>query len=1291
MQSPCPTEAELEALLTGGLPESSCKTLEDHLVTCGHCRQRLDLMAVGDGNWVGNARAYVKAGSATQSDEIVEPHKSSLASTIEIKGLKPDTLLVPGDGLRQLGDYEILGELGRGGMGVVFKARQQSLQRTVALKVILTGQLASGAQVRRFQIEAEAAARLDHPNIVPIYEIGEQEGRHFFSMKLIEGASLKERRADFQALPFQAGDSGEFRKRERKLARLLADIARAVNHAHQRGILHRDLKPGNVLIDAQDKPHLTDFGLAKLLQSDSDLTLSRMVMGTPEYMSPEQAAGQTRKITTASDVYSLGAILYELLTGRPPFHDEDPMLVMNRTVNEEPQLPRSLNRSVSRDLEIICLRCLEKEPSRRHRSAEVLAEELERFERGEPIRSRPAGAPEKVWRWCRRKPALAASLAALHVVFALGLVGILTQWWRAERHVRSEMAQRKRAEAAVVHSELESANYLLEAERTSRGLAQLARLLRRNPSNHVAAARLLNALTARPFCLPIARLEHGAPLNSERAAQLGDIFPFSFEGSVAAVNFSPDGTKLVTASKDGTARIWEARTGRALTPPLTHQAEVLWADFDPAGRRVITASVDGTARVFDAETGEPTIPPLEHPDIVWLATFSSDGKRIVTACEDGTARLWDAQTGQSLGELYHSAQPLYFAGFSPDDSRVLVAGREGTAELLDSQNGKTVGPPIDQQFHKEVGRAFPQFSPDGRSVATMLLRGQRAGIWSTTDLLANPISLRHNEDVVALAYSPDGRYVATGSHDARLLLWETTRGALRGRSPPTPPRLLDARNLQTARSLHEFRHGLSVVALQFSENGHWLLSASRDRTARLWDVSQGRLAAEPLRHVDAVVAARMDPKAQRIVTVSRSDGAWLWDVRMSPPAPVTLRHGRPIFTAHFDSTGRRVVTVGKAYVSLWDPVTGQEILNVAPQNPQPILDADVASDGRVIIATERGNLRVWDAAGQPLGRPLRAPNTPPSQQAAISSVRFSPDGRLAIAASEATNATIWDMQSRTHLVLPHSARVNFATFSPDGQLAATASWDRTACLWDVHTGAVVARLAHAREVDWVGFDPTGSRVATACKDKQVRLWSSQTGRLLIPPLLHADPLSEHYTFDFSQPDGKLLATIAGSSVQVWNSDTGEAVTPSVKFGARLNSVKFSPDGRRLVVSCQDGSVQVLDALTGQPLSERFLHNAAANYAEFSPDGRCVLTCSLDGMAKIWPVLDPPLPAPLWLAELAEALAGERMDENNLSQPVPVETLFRCRQRLVSTHSADYYERWAKWFVGETASRPEWPE
>ena len=363
------------------------------------------------------------------------------------------------------GDYELLGEIGHGGMGIVYKARQKSLDRVVALKLLLFGPHAPPESVKRLRAEAVAAAALHHPNIVAIHEVGFCEGQHFIAMDYVEGQCLS---ALIRGTPLP----------ERRAAGYVKTIAEAIHHAHEHGILHRDLKPANVLIDTEDQPRVTDFGLAKRFDpsgEQSAITLAGQVLGSPNYMPPEQATGKRGTVSRRSDVYALGAILYHALTGRPPFIGEGLAETMQQVLNVEPLSPRVLNPRVTRDLETVCLKCLEKEPGKRYATAQLLAQELGRFLEGKPVLARPVGRLAKAWRWCRRNPVRAGFIAALVAVFALGAGGVLWQWKRAERNAREEARQRLRAEHAAYAADMKAAQVELQKENSSQALALLRR------------------------------------------------------------------------------------------------------------------------------------------------------------------------------------------------------------------------------------------------------------------------------------------------------------------------------------------------------------------------------------------------------------------------------------------------------------------------------------------------------------------------------------------------------------------------------------------------------------------------------------------------------------------------------------------------------------------------------------------------------------------------------------------------------------------------------------------------
>src|SRR5262245_32880687 len=561
----------------------------------------------------------------------------------------PCAVAVPG--------YEILGELGRGGMGVVYKARQQGLGRVVALKMILAGAHAGAQQRLRFRGEAEAAARLHHPNIVQVYEVGEQDGCPYFSLEYVDGRSLNETLAEGLPPPLQA-------------AALVEQLARAADYAHRRGIVHRDLKPGNVLLTQDGTPKISDFGVAKRLDDEQGRTRTGDVLGTPSYMAPEQAAGKSKEIGPAADVYSLGAILYQTLTGLPPFEGQSAWETVHLVLTAEPEPPSRRNPRLPRDLETICLRCLDKDPAKRYPSALALADDLRRFQSGQPIQARPVGWPERAMKWVRRRPALAALLTLSSVLLLVLLAG---GWATALKESRSNRALQ------AAHQDLQ------EADRANR--RALVRLNVTNGTHYLEDEDLFGSLIWFARALKLEDEDARRQAHRTRIAavlrecpRLGQLW--FHDGAVTDVTFSPDGRWVLTASDDHTARVWDAATGNPrFDAPLRHDAAVLRASFSPDGDRVVTAGADGTVRVWDAVTGRQLAALAGHQGAVRDARFSLDGRQVVTAGTDTTARVWDATSGAPVGvPLPHDGRVVR-ASFHPDGKRVLTASADGAARI----------------------------------------------------------------------------------------------------------------------------------------------------------------------------------------------------------------------------------------------------------------------------------------------------------------------------------------------------------------------------------------------------------------------------------------------------------------------------------------------------------------------------------------------------------------------------------------------------------------------------------
>jgi tRNA A-37 threonylcarbamoyl transferase component Bud32 len=542
--------------------------------------------------------------------------------------------------VRYFGDYELIEEIARGGMGIVYKARQVTLNRLVALKMILSGQLASESEVQRFRTEAEAAAQLDHPNIVPIYEVGEHEGQHYFSMKFVEGDNLAQTLA---GKPMPAP----------RAAKLLATIARAVHYAHQRGILHRDIKPTNILIDPRGEPQLTDFGLARLVEKDSSLTQSLAILGSANYMSPEQASGHARQLTTATDVYGLGAVLYETLTGRPPFQAETFVTTLRQVVERDPVSPGKVIREgalksqvanrrsqIDRDLETICLKCLNKDPLQRYGSAEALAVDLEHWLAREPIVARPISRTAKMWRWCRRKPALAVLAASTAILLLAITIGSPIAAFRINR-------ERRGTEQLLYAADVSLAQQALEAGNVMRASALLEA---HHPKSAAADLRGFEWYYLSHLC----RGDEG----------------HTFQGHhqpVRCVAISPDGKILASCSDDQTIRLWDLASKTNL------------------------ATLRGASSAI---------------------TFSPDGTIFASGGADKTIKLWNVRSRELLRELTNYAGPVMCLVFTPDGKRLAVGAEGANLKLLDIQTLETV-----HDFGVDSEFSAVAVSPDGRYLA----------------------------------------------------------------------------------------------------------------------------------------------------------------------------------------------------------------------------------------------------------------------------------------------------------------------------------------------------------------------------------------------------------------------------------------------------------------------------------------------------------------------------------------------------------------------------------------------
>jgi WD40 repeat protein/tRNA A-37 threonylcarbamoyl transferase component Bud32 len=1125
-----------------------------------------------------------------QLDRLAAPLRG-LASAATLAGMLP--------AVRSFGDYELLEHIARGGMGVVYKARQKSVNRLVALKMILAGPLAAPADVERFRREAEAAARLDHPNIVPIYEVGQVEGQPYFVMKLIEGQSL-----DAQPLRY-AGSP-------RAAAQLLAVVARAVHHAHQRGVLHRDLKPANVLLDSEGRPHVTDFGLARHLEGDPRLTQSGVVVGTLSYMAPEQALAR-KDLTTAVDVYSLGAILYALLTGRPPFQGSTVLTTLRSLTERAPASPRRLNPKVDRDLETVCLKCLEEDPGRRYGSAEALADDLERYLRREPVQARRTGLVRRLGKWVRRKPAVAGLWLLVALVAAGGIAGI---FWKAH-------------EVTLALEELDRAD-----EKIQKGKADLA-TARRAFDKEVdeqkkTLARAERRARLEKYVKLIAQAEH-ALLGGEhrQAVELLDAAPWDLqswewrhlrsrclEQEYQFVSNAPT-TAMTKEEQQMFAAVAKAFGPRVLTSHLARH-DMFRMALSADGSRIATAELeDGTAmqqfgvglvgggaagplfaipglaqlprlswlvHIWDAGTGKCLFTFREHTDMLTSLALSRDGKRVVSVSRSpyvpkgqylygealerfqkglkDTLLVWDADTGKVAFRItgsYYAAggglgQRINAAAFDPtgrqlwvgvawgDQGIVSAGGAEGQIEadraaldLYDAMTGKRLGNASPDSIYHLLG-PLQYLRLDG-SVRSNYSGSGRLGLPDFRNWGEHDShSVPITSAVVALAASTDGQRVASAHQDGTVILWDV----------PARKALFTMRG-----------HAAQVTALCFSPDGRRLISGSEDTTVRLWDTESGLQVLTLRGHEAAVLRVIFSPDGKEIISAGADFAVRRWKTDL-PLVPLAVRGEKVLALA---ADGSRLATYS------WDEgcrvvemKTGQTVLAVADDSDKrpwhrPFALA-LSADGSRLAIAHYHYTQVWEVAS---GKRLAHHPSIVGRRLA-----FSPDGtQLAVLAYE-TEGGLGQTPSELAKKLNWGQATQYAVVR-----LLEAAGDREVTCLQIKTLPIHFRDEKEYPLE-VRFSPDGkSFVLFGVAGHYENATGLHWGELRV-----FDIASGKMTFGFKGTEGKAF-DLAQPEAQ-WNRwDWGSKERAKLLNGIQVGSdngvwihkVAFSADGKRLAAAC----------------------------------------------------------------------------------------------------------------------------